>query len=296
MRFDPYPPMSHAGASGQVALVAGGTRGAGRGIATQLGAAGMTVVVTGRTTRERQSDMSRPETIEGTAELVTTAGGRGVAWAVDHEDPAQVSALAARVRAEHGRLDVLVNDIWGGDRLTEWGTPFWELDPAKVDRLWHQSLRTHILTSRHLVPVMLETPGGLVVEVTDGAGHRYRGNLAYDLVKTAVSRLAYAMAEELKPHGLAALAVTPGFLRSEVMLENFGVTEDNWRDGIRRDPHFAASETPHFIGRAIAALAFDPQIIAKSGGTFTSWDLSDEYGFVDIDGRAPHWGRHIASH
>ncbi|MFC6287445.1 SDR family oxidoreductase [Nocardioides sp. GCM10027113] len=278
-----------------VALVAGATRGAGRGIAVELGAAGATVVVTGRSHRGRRSDMDRPETIEQTADLVTAAGGRGLALVTDHEDDAQVVRLAETVRAELGGLDVLVNDIWGGDRLTQWGTPFWELDGGKLDRLWQQAVRTHIVTSRHLVPLLIERPGrGLVVEVTDGTGEHYRGSLGYDLVKTATSRLAYAMAHELRSHGVASVAVTPGFLRSEAMLDIFGVTEANWRDGASRDPHFLASETPRFVGRAVAALAADPDLLSKSGAVLTSWDLSDEYGFTDVDGRRPHWGRHIA--
>lgn len=279
---------------GRIALVAGATRGAGRGIAVELGAAGATVVVTGRSTTGRRSDMERPETIEETAHLVTEAGGSGHSIVVDHEDVGQVKALAATVRERFGRLDVLVNDIWGGDRLTQWGTPFWELDGDRIDRLWQQAVRTHIVTSRHLVPLMLGQPGGLVVEITDGTGEHYRGSLGYDLVKTAVIRLAYAMSQELRPHGIAALAVTPGFLRSEAMLDVFGVSERNWREGAKRDPHFIASETPRFVGRAVAALAADPDVMAKSGGAHTSWDLGDEYGFTDIDGRRPHWGRHIA--
>ena len=280
--------------SGRVALVAGATRGAGRGIAMELAAAGAAVVVTGRTTRDRRSDMNRPETIEETAELISAAGGTARAVVADHEDPSQVRAVAEVVGSEFGRLDVLVNDIWGGDRLTQWDTPFWQLDQDNLDRLWQQAVRTHLLTSRHLVPLMLSNGGGLVVEVTDGTGEQYRGSLGYDLVKTAVIRLAYGMAQELKPYGVAALAVTPGFLRSEAMLDIFGVSESNWRDGARRDPHFAASETPRFVGRAVAALAGDPHVMAKTGGTYASWDLSDEYGFTDVDGRRPHWGRHIS--
>jgi NAD(P)-dependent dehydrogenase (short-subunit alcohol dehydrogenase family) len=279
---------------GRVAVVAGGTRGAGRGIAVELGRAGATLIVTGRSTRAMQSDMARPETIEETAELVDAAGGVGIAIRVDHERPNEVEALAAHIKSEHGGLDVLVNDIWGGDRLTQWDTPFWQLDLASLDRLWQQAVRTHIITSQHLTPLMLEQRSGLIVEITDGTGEHYRGSLGYDVVKTAVIRLAYAMASELRPHGIAALAVTPGFLRSEAMLEIFGVTAETWRDGATRDPHFAASETPHFVGRAIAALAADPDVLTKSGSAHTSWDLSDEYGFTDIDGGRPHWGRHIA--
>ncbi|SFT87584.1 NAD(P)-dependent dehydrogenase, short-chain alcohol dehydrogenase family [Geodermatophilus amargosae] len=281
--------------AGQVAVVAGGTRGAGRGTAVELGAAGATVYVTGRSTRHGRSAMNRPETIEETAERVTAAGGEGVALGVDHSRSEDVAALADRVLRDHGRLDVLVNDVWGGDPLTEWDTPFWRLDVAKVQQLWQQAVVTHLLTSQHLVPLMLARHRGLVVEITDGTGEDYRGSLGYDLVKTAVNRLAFAMAEELGPHGVTALAVTPGFLRSEAMLEIFGVTEATWRDGARRDPHFAASETPHFVGRAIAALAADPDIAARAGLVHTSWDLGEEYGLTDIDGRRPHWGRHIAA-
>lgn len=279
---------------GQVALVAGGTRGAGRGISVELGAAGATVIVTGRSTRHARSDLQRPETIEETAERVSAAGGEGIPVRVDHEDAEQVAELAARVRRDFGRLDVLVNDVWGGDPITQWDTPFWELDVALIDRLWRQAVRTHVLTSQALVPMMIEARRGLVVEVTDGVGDHYRGSMGYDLVKTAVSRLAYGMADELRPHGVTALAVTPGFLRSEAVLDVFGVTEDTWQDGARKDPHFAASETPHFVGRAVAALATDQHVARKAGRTLTSWDLSEEYGFSDLDGRRPHWGRHFA--
>jgi NAD(P)-dependent dehydrogenase (short-subunit alcohol dehydrogenase family) len=281
--------------TGRVAVVAGGTRGAGRGIAIELGAAGATVYVTGRSTRQARSPLDRPETIEETAELVTAAGGSGIGLRVDHSRPEDVAALADRVRRDHGRLDVLVNDVWGGDPLTEWDTPFWRLDLAKVEQLWQQAVVTHLLTSRHLVPLMLPRHRGLVVEITDGTGKDYRGSLGYDLVKTAVNRLAFAMAEELRPHGITALAVTPGFLRSEAMLDVFGVTEATWRDGVRRDPHFAASETPHFVGRAVAALAADPDVAARAGLVHTSWDLAEDYGLTDVDGRRPHWGRHIAA-
>jgi NAD(P)-dependent dehydrogenase (short-subunit alcohol dehydrogenase family) len=282
--------------SGRVAVVAGSTRGAGRGIAVELGAAGATVYVTGRSTRGARSPMNRPETIEETAELVAAAGGDGIAIRVDHSEAADVAALAARIRRDHGRLDILVNDVWGGDPLTEWDTPFWRLDLAKVEAMWRQAVGTHLLTSKHLVPLMLEEGRGLVVEITDGTGEEYRGSLGYDLVKTSVNRLAFAMADELRPHGVTALAVTPGFLRSEAMLEIFGVTERNWRDGASRDPHFAASETPRFIGRAIAALAADPDVASRAGLVHTSWDLGEEYGFTDVDGSRPHWGRHITAH
>jgi NAD(P)-dependent dehydrogenase (short-subunit alcohol dehydrogenase family) len=191
---------------------------------------------------------------------------------------------------------VLVNDVWGGDPLTEWDTPFWQLDLEKIRTLWERAVLTHLITSQHAVPLMLEQSGGLIVEVTDGDGAHYRGNLAYDLVKTAVNRLALAQAEELRPHGITAVAVTPGFLRSEAMLDGFGVTETNWRDGGKRDPHFLASETPHFIGRVIAALAADPHVHRRTGHVLTSWDLAEEQNINDIDGSRPNWGRYFNTH
>ena len=277
----------------KVALVAGATRGAGRGIAVELGAAGARVYVTGRSSRAGRSDMDRPETIEETAELVTAAGGHGIAVRCDHSDVRQVVALIRRVEDEQDRLDVLVNDIWGGDPLTEWGTPFWRLDLAAFRAMWERAVLTHLITSQHAVPLMMRRRTGLIIEVTDGLGREYRGNLAYDLTKTAVNRLALAQAEELREHGITALAVTPGFLRSEAMLDHFGVTEDNWRDGGDRDPHFLASETPRYIGRAISALAADPHIAGRAGQVLTSWDLAEHYGLRDVDGRQPNWARHI---
>src|SRR5262245_49935256 len=217
--------------NGHVALVAGGTRGAGRGIAVELGAAGATVYVTGRSSRTGRSPMDRPETIEETAEMVTAAGGRGIAVRVDHSVPGEVAALVERIDAEQdGRLDVLVNDVWGGDPLTQWDTPFWEQDLDTGLRLLRQAVETHIITSRFAVPLMVKRRTGLVVEVTDGVEDGYRGSIFYDLAKATVIRLARAQAEELRPHGVAALALTPGFLRSEAMLDGFGVTEANWRD------------------------------------------------------------------
>lgn len=299
--------MAHQPLSGQVAVVAGATRGAGRGIACMLGAAGATVYCTGRSSRaavgpaltevERKTFVlsGRPETIEETAELVDEHGGRGIAVRVDHTDPAQVEALFVRVRADHGRLDVLVNDVWGGDELTEWGTPFWQQDFDKGRRMIERALFSHLITSRYGAPLMVEAGRGLIIEITDGDTDRYRGSLYYDLVKHAVIRLARAMAEELRPQGVAAVALTPGFLRSEAMLDHFGVTEANWRDAVAQEPHFIASETPFFVGRAAAALAADPAVSQKSGGAYSSWGLSDEYGFTDIDGERPHWGRYFAS-
>jgi NAD(P)-dependent dehydrogenase (short-subunit alcohol dehydrogenase family) len=283
--------------SDRVCLVAGATRGAGRGIARMLGEAGATVYCTGRSVRGRPaSGAQRPETIEETAELVTAEGGVGIAVRVDHRVDDEVRALAERVRRDHGALDVLVNDVWGGDALTRWGAPFWELDSRDAAAMLQTAVHTHLVTSRHLVPLMVERGRGLVVEITDGDDLRYRGNLHYDLAKTAVARLALAMAEELMPHGVTALAVTPGFLRSEEVLDHFGVTEARWRDAIAQDPHFAASETPCFVGRAVAALAADPHVHARTGGVYASWTLAEEYGFVDADGARPYWGRHFAEH
>jgi len=296
--------------AGKVALVAGATRGAGRGIAIELGAAGATVWCTGRSSRTEGTagagrgvrpsadpfELSgRPETIEETAELVGAAGGTGIAARVDHLDEEAVAKLVARIREEHGGLDVLVNDIWGGDALTEWGKPFWQLDLAKGRTLLERAVQTHIVTSRHAVPLLLERRGGLVVEITDGDALYYRTNLFYDLAKTTVIRLAFAMSEELREHGIAAVAVTPGFLRSEAMLEYFGVTSDTWREGAKTDPSFVFSETPRFVGRCIAALAADPNVIEKTGGLYSSWQLAAEYGLDDVDGTRPDWGSHAAA-
>ena len=248
---------------GKVALVAGATRGAGRGTAVALGEAGATVYCTGRTTRERRSEYDRPETIEETAELVTAAGGVGIAVAVDHLEAAQVEALVQRIDAERGRLDVLVNDIWGAELLFEWDTPVWEHDLEKGLRILRLAIDTHLITSHFALPLLIREPGGLVVEMTDGTreynAEHYRVSAFYDLAKTAVIRLAFAQSEELAPHGCTAVALTPGWMRSEMMLDNYGVTEANWRDGAATNPHFAAiSESPRFVGRAVAALAADP--------------------------------------
>ncbi len=279
---------------GQVALVAGATRGAGRAIAVMLGEAGATVYCTGRSVRGRPATGTRPETIEETAELVDKRGGRGIAVRVDHTVESEVVALCEQVKREQGRLDVLVNDVWGGDALTEFGQPFWKLAPDKGRLMLERAIFSHILTSRYAVPLMLERDRGLIVEITDGDSFGYRGNLYYDLVKISVIRLAFAMSRELKRHPrMTALAVTPGFLRSEEMLENFGVTEANWRDGAAKEPHFIASETPFYVGRAVAALAADPNVASKAGRVFSSWELAREYGFKDEDGRQPDWGRYF---
>jgi NAD(P)-dependent dehydrogenase (short-subunit alcohol dehydrogenase family) len=283
---------------GRVALVAGATRGAGRGTAVALGEAGATVYCTGRTTREGRSEYDRPETIEETAELVDAAGGQGIAVAVDHLEPAQVEALVRRIDVEQGRLDVLVNDIWGGERLFEWNAPVWEHDLEKGLRLLRVAIDTHLVTSHFALPLLIRRPGGLVVEMTDGTrdynAEHYRVCAFYDLAKTAVIRLAFAQSEELAPHGCTAVALTPGWMRSEMMLDNYGVTEANWRDGARINPHFAAiSESPRFVGRAVAALAADPNLRRRNGGSFSSGGLAREYGFTDLDGSLPDCWRYL---
>ncbi|WP_327418159.1 SDR family oxidoreductase [Streptomyces sp. NBC_01233] len=283
---------------GKVALVAGGTRGGGRGIAVELGAAGATVYVTGRSSTAGRSDLDRPETIEATAEKVTAAGGTGIPVRVDHSRPDEVRALAERIADEQeGRLDVLVNSVWGADPLTDWENPLWQQDLETGLRLLRQAVETHVITSRFVLPLLVARRSGLVVEVTDGNTARYRGSFFYDLAKSSVIRLAVAQAAELKPHGVAAVALTPGFLRSEALLEHFGVTEDNWRDGAAQDPNFAHSETPAYLGRAVAALAADPDVMAKTGRALATWGLYREYGFTDADGTQPdfaaHWARNL---
>jgi NAD(P)-dependent dehydrogenase (short-subunit alcohol dehydrogenase family) len=279
--------------TGQIAVVAGATRGAGRGIARMLGEAGATVYCSGRSVPGHAATAGRPETIDETAALVTQAGGRGIAVRTDHTDATQVESLFARVRHESGQLDILVNDIWGGDDLTEWGKRFWTLDPVKGFSILDSAIRTHILTSRYGVPLMIDRQRGLIVEITDGDHDGYRGTLYYDLAKMGAIRLAFDMGEELAGKGITAVAVTPGFLRSEAMLERFGVTEANWHEAAARVMGFEESETPSFVGRAVAALAADPNVHTKNGGVYASWTLSDEYGFSDIDGRRPHWERYM---
>ncbi len=280
-----------------MALVAGATRGAGRGIAVALGEAGATVYCSGRSTRGRRSEYDRPETIEETAELVTAAGGTGIAVPADHLDPAQVAALVARIDAERGRLDVLVNDIWGAEKLFGWDTPLWEHDLDDGLRLLRLAVDTHLITSHHALPLLIRHPGGLVVEMTDGTAEynaaTYRNSAFYDLAKAAVIRLAFVQAKELAPHGAAAVALTPGWMRSEMMLEAFGVTEDTWRDALERVPHFAISETPRFVGRAVAALAADPDRMNDSGGSLSSGELARRYGFTDLDGSRPDCWRYM---
>jgi NAD(P)-dependent dehydrogenase (short-subunit alcohol dehydrogenase family) len=278
---------------GKVAVVTGASRGIGKGIALELGAAGATVYATGRSTRGKPSPMARAETIEDTAELVDEAGGHGIAVRVDHMVADEVAALVRRVADEQdGRLDVLVNDIWGGDPLTQW-VPFWEHDLDNGLLIQRNGVHTHLITSWHAAPLMIARGRGLIVEITDGVDARYRGSLYYDLAKSSVIRLAVAQAADLREHDIAAVAISPGFLRSEAMLDHFGVTEATWRDAIATDRHFAASETPRFVARGIAALAADPHVMRKSGQALGSWHLGREYGVVDVDGSRPDWGQHF---
>ena len=300
---------------GRVAVVAGATRGAGRGIAAALGEAGATVVCTGRSTQRpgasTRSDYHRPETIEETAELVTHLGGVGIAAAVDHLDPAQVATLAEQIRTSYGHLDVLVNDIWGGELIkggpAQWNTPIWKLDLESNLRMLRLGIETHLVTSHYLLPLLIERPGGLLVEVTDGdteynASH-YRISVFYDLVKVAVNRLAFSQGHELESHGGTAVAITPGWLRSEMMLDNYGVTEGNWRDALdrttdaspRAPADFALSESPRYVGRAVVALATDPHRARWTRQSVSAGQLAREYGFTDVDGSQPDIWRHITA-
>ena len=280
----------------KTALVAGATRGAGRGIAVELGAAGATVYCTGRSTRENRSEMDRPETIEETAELVTRAGGKGIAVAVDHTKPEQVEALIERIDKERGRLDILVNDIWGATKM-EWNATVWESDLEYGLRTLELGVNTHAITSHFALPLMIQNPGGLVIEVTDGTQEyndaNYRVSFFYDLAKAANIRMAFALAHELKPHGCTAVALSPGWLRSEEMLDAYEVKEENWRDATKKQPHFAISETPHYVGRAVAALASDPEVARWNGQSLNSGDLAKVYGFTDVDGSRPDAWRYL---
>ncbi len=300
---------------GKIALVAGATRGAGRGIAIALGEAGATVYCTGRSSRKRTRERrrgrrpptpGRPETIEETAELVTAAGGRGIAVRVDHTKPAEVKKLVAAIKRRHKGLDILVNDVWGGDALTEFGKTFWMVNLDNGLRMLKQAIHSHIITSHYAVPLMLGRGRGIIFEITDGDAFYYRGNLFYDLVKISVIRLAFAMARELRKRDIVSVALTPGFLRSEAVLDHFGVSEANWKEAGKKDQNkdrnsprqndapadFMVSESPRYIGRAVVALAADPKVKKKSGRVFSSWALAREYGFTDLDGTRPHWGNY----
>lgn len=297
----------------RVAVVAGATRGAGRGIAAALGEAGATVICTGRTSSQRtiHSDYDRSETIEETAELVTNLGGTGIAIPVDHLVPAEVKALAARLYSEFGKIDILVNDIWGAEVLkggpAEWNTPVWKLDLEKGLRILRLAIDTHIITSKFLLPLLISEPGGLLVEVTDGtmkynASH-YRISVYYDLAKVAVNRLAFSQGHELAPYGATAVAITPGWLRSEMMLEHFGVNENNWREALNSNraqsgqplapPDFALSESPRYVGRAVVSLALDANHHRWNQQSLTSGELARVYGFTDLDGTSPDVWQHM---
>jgi NAD(P)-dependent dehydrogenase (short-subunit alcohol dehydrogenase family) len=297
--------------TGRVALVAGATRGVGRGTAVALGEAGATVYCTGRSTRANRVPRNgaakispfdharRPETVEETAEMVTARGGRGIAAVLDHTDAKQVEKLIAQIRDEQNSLHVLVNDV-NEIIPQDFGKTFWQLNLDNGFTNLRNVLHAHIITSHFAAPLLIETAEnsgvtGLIVGIGDGDSYTYRGHFFYDLVKTSVIRMAFAMARELRRKNIAAVALTPGFLRSEAMLEQFGVTEGNWQDAVKKDPNYAESETPLYTGRAIACLAADPNLMKKSGRVFSSWGLSDEYRFCDADGRRPHWGRHYIS-
>ena len=288
---------------GKIALVAGATRGAGRGIAIALGEAGATVYCTGRSSRGGRATPGRPETIEETAELVTAAGGRGIAVRVDHTEPAEVKKLVTGIKRRHQGLDILVNDVWGGDALTEWGKPFWTVNLDNGLGMLKQAIHSHIITSHYAVPLMLGRGRGIIFEITDGDAFYYRGNLFYDLVKISVIRLAFAMARELRKRNIVSVALTPGFLRSEAVLDHFGVSEANWKDVGKKTGQnsakqndapadFMVSESPRYIGRAVVALAADPKVKERSGRVFSSWALAREYGFTDLDGTRPQWGNY----
>jgi NAD(P)-dependent dehydrogenase (short-subunit alcohol dehydrogenase family) len=281
---------------GRVALVAGATRGAGRAFAIELAAAGAIVYATGRSTQGNRSEMDRPETIEGTAERAVEAGGEAVPVVCDHLEPSQVRELVSRIDAERGRLDILVNNIWGGDHLTAWDAKLWEQNLEDGLRVLRLGIDTHIITSHTAIPLLIRNPGGLVIEVTDGNAEfntEYRGTFFYDLAKVTPHRMALALSRELADHEASAVSLTPGWIRSEAMLEHFGVTEDNWRDGTAKDPHFCISETPHYVARAAVALAADPDRARLTGQSLASWDLGPLYGVTDLDGTQPNMLRYF---
>jgi NAD(P)-dependent dehydrogenase (short-subunit alcohol dehydrogenase family) len=255
------------------------------------------VYCTGRTTRTQRSEYDRPETIEETAEAVTAAGGQGIAMQVDHLEPRQVQALVARMEADHGRLDLLVNDIWGGELLTEWNVPVWEHSLEGGLRILRLGIETHLVTSHFALPLLIRRPGGLVVEMTDGTAEynqtHYRLSMYYDMVKTSVVRMAWGLSQELAPHGCTAVALTPGWLRSEMMLGHYDVTEERWRDATAKEPHFVISETPRYVGRAVVALATDPEMSRWNGQSLSSGGLAQVYGFRDLDGSQPDCWRYL---
>jgi NAD(P)-dependent dehydrogenase (short-subunit alcohol dehydrogenase family) len=276
--------------AGQVAVVAGATRGAGRGIARALGEAGAVVYCTGRSVAGNPSPYGRLETIEQTAELIQSAGGTAIAVRVDHTVEPEVEALFERVDRDHGRLDVLVNCIAGEDPLMSQWASFWETNLENGTAVFQQCLLSHLITAKHAARHMIRAKRGLIVEVTEGDMLATGANPMAQSVKSALKGFALGIAAELEEHGVAALAITPGFLRSESMLEHFGVTEATWREGGKKDSNFLESESPLFVGRAIAALAADSNVLARSGELLSSWQCGREYGLEDYDGRRPDWG------
>ncbi|MFP7285778.1 SDR family oxidoreductase [Shouchella clausii] len=282
---------------GKVALVAGGTRGAGRGIAMELGAAGATVYITGRTTRNEISEYGRPETIEETADLVNNLGGIGIAVQVDHLIHEQVQSLIEKIEKEHGKLDILVNDIWGSEYLVDWDTKVWEHSLKKGLRMLRLAIDTHLITSHYALPLLIKNEGGLVIEMTDGTkeynNENYRLPMFYDLAKTSVIRIAEGLAHELEQHHCTAVSLTPGWMRSEIMLDHYGVKEENWRNATEKEPHFVISETPRYVGRAVAALAGDPEVSRWNGQSMSSGKLAQVYGFTDLDGSQPDCWRYL---
>lgn len=277
---------------GQVAVVAGATRGAGRGIARALGEAGAIVYCTGRSVAGHPSPYARSETIDETAELIEGAGGKAVPVRVDHTVEAEVEALFARVDRDHGRLDVLVDAVAGEDPMMGQWTSFWKTDLKNGEAIFRQGLLSHLITAKHAAPLMIRARRGLIVEVTEGDALGAGGNPMTQSIKLSLKCLALNMAAELKPHGVSAIAITPGFLRSESMLEHFGVTESNWREAGKKDKNFLASESPRFVGRAVAVLAREPNLLAKSGQLFSSWEVARDYGITDADGSRPDWDSH----
>jgi NAD(P)-dependent dehydrogenase (short-subunit alcohol dehydrogenase family) len=278
--------------TGQTALVAGATRGAGRGIARALGEAGATVYCTGRSTSANPSPYKRPETIEETAALVNDAGGAAVAVRVDHTVESDVKRLFQRIMRAHRRIDVVVNSIAGEDPLMRQYGFLWQADLEHADAIFRQALTSHIITAKHAAAAMMPRKQGLIVEVTENDILGGGGNPMSQVVKSALKLLPLSWAAELEPHGIAVVAVTPGFLRSESMLQHHGVSEDNWRDAGRKDPNFLESESPLFVGRAVARLAADPKVMTRTGMLFSSWELARDYNFTDYDGRRPDWGKH----
>ena len=282
---------------GKVALVAGGTRGAGRGIAMELGAAGATVYITGRTTRHEISEYGRHETIEETADLVNNLGGIGIAVQVDHLIHEQVQSLIGRIEKEHGRLDILVNDIWGGEYLVDWNTRVWEHSLEKGLRMLRLAIDTHLITSHYALPLLIKNEGGLVIEMTDGTkeynNENYRLPMFYDLAKSSVIRVAEGLAHELEQYHCTAVSLTPCWMRSEIMLDHYSVKEENWLDATAKEPHFVISETPRYVGRAVAALAGDPEVSRWNGQSLSSGKLAQVYGFTDLDGSQPDCWRYI---